>query len=236
MKILTIQDISCVGQCSLTVAFPIISAFGVETCILPSAVLSTHTYGFSGYTFRDLTDDIPAIIKHWQKENISFNAIYTGYIGNKKQIDYILEMNEKLSAKDSLLIVDPAMADYGKLYYGFDLAFVEEMKKLVKNADYVLPNITESAFLLGEEYIEKNHTKEYIEKLCVGLYNLGAKKALDKALENNVKKAILKAKSPSCGCGYIYDGSFTHTLIKGDGVTTKLFKENNIEVLTEENL
>ena len=229
MKILTIQDISCVGQCSLTVALPIISAFGVETCILPSAVLSTHTYGFSGYTFRDLTDDIPAIIKHWQKENISFDAIYTGYIGNKKQIDYILEMNEKLSTKDSLLIVDPAMADYGKLYYGFDLAFVEEMKKLVKNADYVLPNITESAFLLGEEYIEKNHTKEYIEKLCVGLYNLGAKKVVLKGVSfdedtlgvatydgNKVEYYLHeRIKKNSHGTGDVYASCFTGALLSG---------------------
>ena len=80
-KILTIQDISCVGQCSLTVALPILSACGLETCILPSAVLSTHTAGFSGFTFRDLTDDMPAIQEHWKKENIKFKAIYTGYLG-----------------------------------------------------------------------------------------------------------------------------------------------------------
>ena len=87
MKILTIQDVSCVGQCSLTVALPIISAFGIETCILPSAVLSTHTGGFTGYTFRDLTEDLPNIKNHWKKENITFDAFYTGYIGSKKQID-----------------------------------------------------------------------------------------------------------------------------------------------------
>ena len=96
-KILTIQDISCVGQCSLTVALPILSACGVETAILPSAVLSTHTAGFSGFTFRDLTDDIPAIQKHWQKENITFDAIYTGYLGSTKQIDYVKDILNTMS-------------------------------------------------------------------------------------------------------------------------------------------
>ena len=91
-KILTVQDISCVGQCSLTVALPIISACGIETCILPSAVLSTHTGGFTGYTFRDLTDDMPLIARHWLKEGISFDALYTGYLGSEKQIDYVKDI------------------------------------------------------------------------------------------------------------------------------------------------
>ena len=81
-KLLTIQDISCVGQCSLTVALPILSAAGMETCILPSAVLSTHTAGFSGFTVRDLTGDMPGIAAHWKKENIRFDAVYTGYLGS----------------------------------------------------------------------------------------------------------------------------------------------------------
>jgi len=91
-KILTIQDISCVGQCSLTVALPVISACGIETCVLPSAVLSTHTAGFKGYTFKDLTEDMPKINEHWAKENIKFDAIYTGYLGSTKQIDYVKDI------------------------------------------------------------------------------------------------------------------------------------------------
>ena len=137
-RIVTVQDISCVGQCSITVALPIVSAFGVETCILPSAVLSTHTGGFKGFTFRDLTDDMPNIYRHWQKEKIDFDAIYTGYLGNAKQVDFILEMASMLLKKDGLLIVDPAMADYGKLYTGFDGAFVDEMARLCAHADYLM--------------------------------------------------------------------------------------------------
>ena len=143
-KVLTIQDISCVGQCSLTVALPIISACGLETCVLPSAVLSTHTAGFSGYTFRDLTEDMPSIKEHWKKEGIQFDAIYTGYLGSTKQIDYVADIFEATASSDCKKIVDPAMADNGNLYPGFDMEFVEAMKGLCGKADYIVPNITEA--------------------------------------------------------------------------------------------
>ncbi|MBO7411217.1 MAG: pyridoxamine kinase, partial [Ottowia sp.] len=124
-KLLTVQDISCVGQCSLTVALPILSAAGHETCILPSAVLSTHTAGFTGFTFRDLTEDMPAIMAHWKKENIAFDAIYTGYLGSTGQIAYVKEMLQTLGKESFTSFVDPSMADGGKLYPAFDAAFVE---------------------------------------------------------------------------------------------------------------
>ena len=141
-RILTIQDISCVGQCSLTVALPIISACGIETSILPSAVLSTHTAGFTGFTCRDLTDDMPDICAHWKKEGITFDGIYTGYLGSAKQIEYVKNIITNTAADECLVVVDPAMADNGKLYPAFDDAFVNEMKKLCADADYLLPNIT----------------------------------------------------------------------------------------------
>lgn len=173
-KILTIQDISCVGQCSLTVALPIISSMGIECAILPSAVLSTHTGGFSGYTFRDLTEDLPLISNHWQKEKISFDGIYTGYIGSTKQIEYIKNIIDAFKTDNQLVVVDPAMADHGKLYYGFDEAFVDEMKTLCAKADYIVPNITEACFLTGTPYFEK-YTKSDIESLLIKLSNLGPK-------------------------------------------------------------
>ena len=147
-KLLTIQDISCVGQCSLTVALPIISACGIETAVLPSAVLSTHTAGFSGYTFRDLTEDMPAIKDHWIKENIKFDAIYTGYLGSTKQIDYVADIFDSVGVDGCIKAVDPAMADNGKLYPGFDEEFVKAMKGLCGKADYLIPNITEASFLM----------------------------------------------------------------------------------------
>lgn len=154
-RILTIQDISCLGQCSMTVALPIISACAHETCILPSAVLSTHTGGFSGYTVNDLSEDFPAVKNHWLKEGISFDAIYTGYLGSTKQIQYVSDIFDSLKREDAKIIVDPAMADNGKLYWGFDEEYVKGMAYLCSKADIILPNITEACFLTGTEYREE---------------------------------------------------------------------------------
>lgn len=176
-KLLTIQDISCVGQCSLTVALPVISACGIETCVLPSAVLSTHTAGFKGYTFRDLTEDIPAIKDHWVKENIAFDAIYTGYLGSAKQIDYVRDIFEAVAAKECVRIVDPAMADNGNLYYGFDMPFVEKMRRLCAKADYCLPNVTEASFLTGLQYRE-TYDRAYVDSLLKGLVGIGCKNVI----------------------------------------------------------
>ena len=173
-KILTIQDISCVGQCSLTVALPILSAAGAETCILPSAVLSTHTAGFTGFTVRDLTEDIPAIAAHWRKENIAFDAVYTGYLGSTEQIAYVRDIFDTLLKPGALKIVDPAMADNGRLYPAFDAAYVEAMKTLCAGADIILPNITEACFLTDTEYRE-SYDEGYIALLLDRLVALGAK-------------------------------------------------------------
>lgn len=170
-RLLTVQDISCVGQCSLTVALPILSACGIETCILPSAVLSTHTGGFTGYTFRDLTDDIPAIADHWEKEGIRFDAFYTGYLGSERQIDMVLDIFGRLPRGKATRYVDPAMADNGKLYAGFDADFVTAMKKLARNADVLLPNITEACLLTGTPYFAKA-TRENISALIDALRRL----------------------------------------------------------------
>lgn len=176
-KVLTVQDISCVGQCSLTVALPILSACKMETIILPSAILSTHTAGFSGFTFRDLTDDIDPIADHWAKEGINFECIYTGYLGSERQIDQVLRLAKERLLEGGLLIVDPAMADNGKLYPAFDDKFVEAMKRLCAKADMLLPNITEACFLTGIEYKE-TYDETYIKKICEALTALGAKEVI----------------------------------------------------------
>ena len=173
-KLLTVQDISCVGQCSLTVALPILSAAGQETCILPSAVLSTHTAGFSGFTCRDLTADMPAIAAHWAKENILFDAVYTGYLGSTEQIDIVRDIFKTRLRPGAKKIVDPARADGGKLYPAFDLAYVEAMKTLVREADMILPNITEACFLTGIPYRE-TVDEAYIDALLDAQTALGAK-------------------------------------------------------------
>ena len=174
-RILTIQDISCVGQCSLTVALPIISAFGIETCILPSAILSTHTAGFKGFTCLEFTDEFKKIIAHWEKEKISFNTFYTGYLLNENQINIIKELFTKLNTSTTpLKIIDPAMADNGKLYPGFDMKFAQAMKSLCLNADIIIPNLTEACFLTDYEYKE-TYNEEYILKLIEKLKELGNK-------------------------------------------------------------
>lgn len=173
-RILTIQDISCVGQCSLTVALPILSAAGLETAILPSAVLSNHTGGFSGWTFTDLTEDMPKIREQWETEKIRFAAVYTGYLGSAKQIDYVRDIVNSRLVSGGRFIADPAMADNGKLYAGFDEAFVEAMKKLCFSADIILPNITEAALLTDSEYRE-SYDKSYTDELTEKLIARGAK-------------------------------------------------------------
>lgn len=169
-KVLTVQDISCVGQCSLTVALPILSATGMETVILPSAILSTHTAGFTGFTFRDLTDDIDKIVDHWAKENIFFDSIYTGYLGSVDQIDKVIHIADTRLKEGAPVIVDPAMADNGVLYSIFDLEFVKNMKRLCDKADVILPNITEACFLTGTEYKEsydEAYILDLVKKLAV---------------------------------------------------------------------
>lgn len=173
-RLLTIQDISCVGQCSLTVALPVISSCGIETAILPSSVLSNHTAGFSAWTFCDLTDQMPAILDRWKKENIDFDAFYTGYV-SKAQIPYILDIMNNAARPGALRIIDPVMADNGKMYPGFDDDFPMEMRKLVNGADVILPNMTEACFLLGYQYPGSDYDAQYVEKVLHGLYNLGAK-------------------------------------------------------------
>ncbi len=173
-KLLTVQDISCVVQCSLTVALPILSAAGHETAILPSAVLSTHTAGFTGFTCRDLTDDMPAIAAHWKKENIRFDAIYTGYLGSTEQIGYVKDMFASLGTESLVTFVDPAMADNGKLYPAFDEAYAAEMKTLCAEADVILPNITEACFLTGMEYRE-TYDEAYINSMLDSLHAAGMK-------------------------------------------------------------
>lgn len=163
IKILTIQDISCYGQCSITVALPIISAFGIETAVLPSAILSTHTSGFTGYTVRDLTEDLPGILKHWEAEEIFFDAIYTGFIGSIEQFEYIKDIIESRLKPDGKVFVDPAMADHGEFYNGFDQDFADKMGELCKIGDYVLPNTTEACYLLHKPWKEEFTKEEMLE-------------------------------------------------------------------------
>lgn len=230
-RILTIQDISCFGQCSLTVALPIISVTGNETCIIPSAVLSTHTGGFSGYTFRDLTEDIPLIQKHWQKENITFDAIYSGYLGNVKQISLVKDLIAGVGKNDCVTCIDPVMGDNGKLYAGFDKNYVDEMKKLCSSSDIILPNITEACLLTDSKY-KDTYSKVYIDELISKLILNGAKTIIltgvsfskdttgVMVVENGIKQYYEhKRISQYChGTGDIFASAFVGSLMKGKSV------------------
>lgn len=172
-RIVTIQDISCVGKCSLTVALPIISAMGIETAVIPTAVLSTHT-AFKNFTYRDLTGDLPKIAKHWKQEKFNFDGIYTGYLGSIEQIDMLKEFFKQFKTPDNFIFIDPVMADNGKLYAGFDAKFVKEMKKLCKMADIIVPNLTEASYMLEKEYKEI-YSEQEIKDILIELSNLGPK-------------------------------------------------------------
>ena len=152
LKVTAIHDISCLGRCSLTVALPILSALGIETNVIPTAVLSSHTGEFTGYTFHDLTEDILPIAEHWKSLGRRYDAIYTGYFGNIRQLEIVEKVFDLLADKNTLKLIDPVMADNGKLYNNFNASYVNEMKKFCRRADIILPNITEACFLTDSEY------------------------------------------------------------------------------------
>ena len=232
-RLLTIQDISCVGQCSLTVALPIISACGIETAVLPSAVLSTHTTAFSGYTFRDLTEDMPSILAHWEKEGLTFDAIYTGYLGSIKQIGYVADIIDRVGTKDRISIIDPAMADNGKLYPAFDAKFVAAMRTLCKKADYLVPNITEASLLTDTEY-KTEYDINYIDTLISRLYDLGSRNIILTGVSyEKDKSGVVVSENGgysyyehqllpnSChGTGDIFASAFAGALVRGKDTYT----------------
>ena len=186
-RIITVQDISCVGKCSLTVALPVISAMGVETCVLPTAVLSTHT-AFKGFTFRDLTSDISKITAHWKQEKIGFDAIYTGYLGSFEQIELMQQLINDFGGGSTRVIVDPCMGDNGSLYSGFTPDFAKAMAGLCSKADVIVPNLTEASYMLGLPYKAQGYDKEYIEDLVKKLAGLGARRVVLKGVSFDDKK------------------------------------------------
>lgn len=172
-RILTIQDISCLGKCSITVALPVISAMGVETTILPTAVLSTHTM-FQNFTVKDLTDQLVPITEHWKKEGIHFDAIYTGYLGSDEEIEIVKKIFADFGGEDTLIFVDPVMADHGKLYPAFDEAYAKHNASLCGAADIIVPNLTEACFMTDTEYRE-DYDEAHIKDLLAKLAALGSK-------------------------------------------------------------
>ena len=186
-RVLTVQDISCVGKCSLTAAIPVISAMGIEVCPLPTAILSNHT-AFSSFSFLDLTDKIPEILNEWKKQGFHFDAIYTGYLGSIKQIDLVHKILDEFAQNDTLVVIDPCMADNGKLYTGFSQDFVKQMAKLCGRANVILPNMTEACFLVNQDYDFLVQTNESITKIMAKLLSLGAQQVILKGVEFSKEK------------------------------------------------
>lgn len=173
-RAVTIQDISCFGKCSLTAALPIISAMGIETAVIPTAVLSTHTGGFTGYTFHDLSDDITDIANHWRSLGLKFDGIYTGYLGSASQVRIVSDFFDSFRTNENFIVVDPVLGDHGRLYSGFTDEFTAQMRKLCSKADFILPNMTEASFLLGIPYSEKRNESE-VKELLKKLGELGCR-------------------------------------------------------------
>lgn len=168
MRVLAINDISCVGKCSLTVSLPIISACGITCDVLPTALLSTHTGGFQDYTFLDLTGEFADILKQWKSLGLRFDCIYSGYLGSVAQIDLVSYIKKEFLTDNGVFVVDPVMGDGGKLYAGFDEQYVDKMRALCTQADYILPNLTEACYLANIPYptADTKTLLSALSKLC----------------------------------------------------------------------
>lgn len=202
-RVLAINDISCIGRCSLTAALPIISSFGVNTTVLPTSILSTQTGGIDDYTYHDLSGDIPGILSHWKKLGISFDAIYTGFLGSSEQVDMMLGLFSAFP--DAFKLVDPVMGDAGSLYSSFPMDFPQHMKKLCEKADLITPNMTEAALLLDEEYIKPPYTCDYAEALAERLYARYGAKVIITGMHFSYTEDILGRKTDFLGA-LLFDG------------------------------
>ena len=230
-RILTVQDVSCVGQCSITVALPVLSVCGFETAVLPCSILSNHTTGFGGYTFKDLSDEMPQIQHQWQMENIKFSAVYSGYLGNVQQLHNLKSIIDTCLEPQAVIIIDPAMADNGQLYPGLDKDFVVEVKTLCQYADYLLPNVTEACLLTGTVYKE-HYDEEYIKNLLTELSRFGCKNIIITGVsytEDTTGVAVyeneqyhyyshIKLEKSSPGTGDVFASVFTGAVLKGNSV------------------
>ncbi len=173
-KVAAIHDLSGFGRASLTTVIPILSTMGIQVCPVPTAILSTHTSNFTGYSFIDLTDYMEEHIAHWKKLNLEFDCIYSGFLGSPRQIKIVSDFVDHFGHKDNLVVVDPVMGDNGSLYGTMGEEMVVEMRKLVSKADIITPNFTEAAFLLGEKYKETT-TEEEVKNWLVRISEMGPK-------------------------------------------------------------
>ncbi len=198
MSCAAIHDLSGVGKCSLTVALPVLSACGVETAAMPTAVLSTHTGGFTGYTFRDLTGDLLPIAEHWKSVGAGFSALYSGFLGSAEQADIVAAIFRMLAREDTLVFVDPVLGDGGKLYTTITEELAAGMARLCRGADVIAPNMTEASFLLGAPYLDGELEPAQVAKMLEALCQLGPKMAVLTGVRMNGKlgAACLDTQGP----------------------------------------
>lgn len=214
-RVLTIQDISCLGKCSITIALPVISAMGVETVILPTAVLSTHTM-FKNFTVKDLTDQLIPITEHWRSEGIRFDAIYTGYLGSAEEIEIAKRIFDEFGTEDNLIFVDPVMADNGKLYPAFDEAYAAQNATLCARADVIVPNITEACFMTGTEY-RTQYDEAYIRGLLEKLAKLCPKTVLLTGVSLSEGKTGVMGMDGGTGRTFAYQNDWVNASYHGTG-------------------
>ena len=227
MRVLAINDVSCVGKCSLTVSLPVISACGVTCDVLPTALLSTHTGGFTGYTFQSLTEHIPEIVKHWKSLGLQYDYIYSGYLGDESQIAMVNKIKDELLKKDGKFIVDPVMGDDGKLYANFNAEYVNKMRQLCKEADFILPNLTEACFLSDVPYPTATQPVP-IDEIMQNLSEICTRSIVTGILQNNTvsvyytdeRKKVYHVEAENVngffhGSGDVFASAFVGALAKG---------------------
>jgi pyridoxine kinase len=233
-RVAAINDISCLGKCSLTVALPVVSASGVECACIPTALLSTHTGGFTGYTFLDLADQILPVARHWKAEGFHFDGIFTGYMASPAQAALIGEVIGLLRASDTLVMVDPVMADDGRFYTGFDETMAGAFRGLMPQADIITPNVTEAAFLTGLPYrpgpLDPVYTEELLSRLaalCPGIVAVTGIRFQEEevgclALDTRSGERLMAARPayPGAfhGSGDIFASAFGSLLVRGAGL------------------
>ena len=227
-RIAAIHDLSCFGKCSLTVALPVISAFGIECAVLPTAMLSGHFAALPEVSVLDLTERMGMIADQWKQGGVTFDGIFSGYLSSREQVEQVEKFVKLFKEEHTLFVADPAMADRGRLYRGFGMDHVEAMKKLCMGADVVLPNVTEACLMLGKEFREQQE-ESYIRELLQGMTELGPKQVVITGvsltseqvgiacMDHGAVSILQRTKTPGHynGTGDLFASVFTAAAVKG---------------------
>lgn len=212
-RIASIQDFSCIGSCSQTIALPVLSAMGVECAALPTALLSAHT-AFDGFVSLDLTPQLPAIMAHWRAMHLRFDAVYTGYLASAEQVGLVGALLDGMGERPALTLIDPVMGDNGALYAGFSDAFPQAMRALCGRADVMTPNVTEACLLTGTAYSpvqDAAQTRRLLERLL----ELGCRAAVLTGLRVDGDMAVAALQRD--GTGTLVRTSYIPEVFHGTG-------------------